>query len=138
MTPHQTTFLKVIDAYVRHRKSYTTSGDHHSFLAKAFLELSSYSQRAIRRSLGLESAVDVGSSVQEATPDELKELDLRLPKASAALILLSQSLTTICLQYQSAQGVYTGYRAAVVATQADGFLENLVGKDTGNDFFCCS
>jgi hypothetical protein len=74
------------------------------------------------------------SPAQDSPGDDLKELDLRLPKVSAALILLSQCLTTICLQAEGAHEAGKqaradpDYDAVAIATQAEGFVETIVGE----------
>lgn len=140
ITPHQITFLKLVDSNLRHPLA-TTSLHDYSFLPEAFQQLCSYSQHSIRNSLGQDARpfepqsqadIDHTNSIVNIPNQDLKELDLRLPKVFAALVLLSQCITTILLQVQDAgngeASNQSGYFAVLGATQASGFIETLIGE----------
>jgi ataxin-10 len=149
ITPHQISFLKLVDSYLRHQN--TASGLHdYSFLWEAFLQLCSYSQGSLQRSLGLEPLLVQTKSRTNDDPTDpethtfekgLRELDLRLPEVAAALVLLSQCLTTILLSIQNAANTekpgHAGYSAVVDATQAPGFIESLIGVALNIAFPSC-
>ena len=60
------------------------------------------------------------------------ELDLRLPKVSAGLVLLSQCLTTMLFSNQNAGDTvktsHPPYPAVLDSTLAAGFIESVVGE----------
>jgi len=89
-------------------------------------------QKTIRHSLGHYSDSNEGVDEETAAPEYLRDLDLRLPKVSAAVILISQCLTTICLQIHEhdtrQQGIGEGFKAVFDAVLAETFVEDLVGK----------
>ncbi|KIP08818.1 hypothetical protein PHLGIDRAFT_68694, partial [Phlebiopsis gigantea 11061_1 CR5-6] len=96
VTPHQTTFLKLLDAYLQpsqERPLAIDSGemrDLSGFLSREFLTLSTYCQHAIRRAPAEEEP-------RPGDPAALQELDLLLPKVCEALVLVTQCLTSLCL-----------------------------------------
>lgn len=106
------------------------------FLPETFLHLCSYTQLSIGRSLGLKSPHseprsdgDLTTFTTNTEGDSLKELDLRLPKVSAALVILSQCLNTILLLVQNADHVEnSGYSAVSDAMQASEFVESLISE----------
>ncbi|KAF8582713.1 hypothetical protein K439DRAFT_1350402 [Ramaria rubella] len=143
-TPHQTTFLKILDSYLRHskRERQMSRSYDYAFLPTSFSLLCLFTQRALRRSLGAESLplmTDQDSTTTENSrfinEDGLKELDLRLPKVSAAIILVAQCLTTILVQIHDdsrehtggfMEAKHSGYDVVLAATQAAGFTLRLV------------
>ncbi|KAK2463664.1 hypothetical protein APHAL10511_004415 [Amanita phalloides] len=92
VTPHQTTLLKIVDSYLQSKQSkngvvtYEIHEMLSPLLATSFLSLSAYAQSAIDRSLG-----------STATGTIPSELDISLPRACEALVLLTQCMVTISL-----------------------------------------
>lgn len=120
MSPHQTTFLKLLDSYLQPSPSRPLTPDSGmlrglcEFLSRVFFALSTYTQLAIARTLGSHNARrqppvrqqdDVPQSSDEyaegsknpADAGGLQELDLLLPKVCEALVLVTQCLTSLCL-----------------------------------------
>lgn len=106
VTPHQTVLLKLIDSYLQSTpltpKDPTTTKllvKLSQMLGTCFFSMSSYSQRAIRRSLGSPSSEHF-SPVMNSPSDmiiPLAELDVMLPKVCEALVLVSQCVVTVTL-----------------------------------------
>ena len=113
VTPHQTTFLKLLDAYLQpsHPPTFDSGElrDLSGFLSQEFFTLSTYAQRAIVRALGPADArrqspetpqSSDGPAGEGPRPDDAsppQELDLLLPKVCEALVLVTQCLTSLCL-----------------------------------------
>ncbi|KAK0202822.1 hypothetical protein DFS33DRAFT_1385184 [Desarmillaria ectypa] len=106
VTPHQTVLLKLIDSYLQStplkpKDPITTKilVKLSQMLGTCFFSMSSYSQRAIRRSLGSPSSEHF-SPVVNLPPDMIlppAELDVMLPKVCEALVLVSQCIVTVTL-----------------------------------------
>ncbi|KAF8727186.1 hypothetical protein AX14_007502 [Amanita brunnescens Koide BX004] len=98
VTPHQTTLLKIVDSFLqsKERRHSTDRYEIHSRLgplfANTFFSLSAYAQGAIDRSLRSSST----------------ELDVRLPKACEALVLLTQCMVTVSLAAESKSSELSG------------------------------
>lgn len=128
ITPHQTTLLKLLDSYFRDIKVMKTehSTRNYAFLTDNLLHLLIYAQQAIKQSLKIvETELPPGQ-------DEpvLQDLDVRLPKVSAGLILLAQCVNTICVQFQDVPDAALndiGYQSVVVGSRSPGFIESLIG-----------
>ncbi|KAK0488904.1 spinocerebellar ataxia type 10 protein domain-containing protein [Armillaria novae-zelandiae] len=106
VTPHQTVLLKLIDSYLQSTpltpKDPTTTKilvKLSQMLGTCFFSMSSYSQRAIRRSLGSPSSEHF-SPVMNSPSGMIfppAELDVMLPKVCEALVLVSQGIVTVTL-----------------------------------------
>ncbi|KAI0741534.1 spinocerebellar ataxia type 10 protein domain-containing protein [Daedaleopsis nitida] len=120
ITAHQTTLLKLLDAYL-HTSSRacevalaTTPGDGDECLCATLtchlLRFATYVQSSIQQALGSQGARPhddpprASSSQAGATPP-LQQLDLVLPKVCEALVLVTQSLTTIALRAEETVSV---------------------------------
>ncbi|TFK51736.1 hypothetical protein OE88DRAFT_1712266 [Heliocybe sulcata] len=152
ITPHQTTLLKLLDAYLQSSAGEREAGLHTEltpFLLAAFAALSRYAQNAIREALGL-SVGQAYPEVSQVSPQNptgsptssangkftgselvqqppLKELDLVLPKASEALVLVCQCLITITLAASGGTAYTTQQRATVMEpAQTPEFISNLI------------
>ncbi|GJJ11219.1 hypothetical protein Clacol_005451 [Clathrus columnatus] len=115
ITPHQTTFLKLLDSYLRDIKSIRNrpSSCNYAFLTDTLLYLSSYTQQAIK----------------QFSTSEQQGLDVRLPKVSAAVILLAQCVNTVCVPFQDVPDANlseTGFQSAVIGSRSPGFIESLI------------
>ncbi|SJL03760.1 uncharacterized protein ARMOST_07117 [Armillaria ostoyae] len=106
VTPHQTVLLKLIDSYLQSTpltpKDPTTTKilvKLSQMLGTCFFSMSSYSQRAIRRSLGSPSSEHFSPAIN--LPSDMilppAELDVMLPKVCEALVLVSQCIVTVTL-----------------------------------------
>ncbi|KAK0467260.1 spinocerebellar ataxia type 10 protein domain-containing protein [Desarmillaria tabescens] len=106
VTPHQTVLLKLIDSYLQSTplkpKDPTTTKilvKLSQMLGTCFFSMSSYSQRAIRRSLGSPSSEHFSPVVN--LPSDMilppTELDIMLPKVCEGLVLVSQCIVTVTL-----------------------------------------
>jgi ataxin-10 len=111
VTPHQTTLLKIVDSFLqsKERRHSADRYEIHSrlgpLLATTFFSLSAYAQGAINRSLSSSSTGltftchnYAGSLISGTIP---RELDIRLPKACEALVLLTQCMVTLSLAAES-------------------------------------
>lgn len=128
VTPHQTTLLKLLDSYLRDFKSLVNESPtcDYVFLTDGLLRLLTYAQKAIKQSLPI---VELESREKENEPI-LQDLDVRLPKVAATLILLAQCVNTICVQFQEIPDAdlnNTGYQSVVIGSRSSGFIELLIG-----------
>jgi len=128
ITPHQTTLLKIIDSYLQTNQSTSqtpikpeTLQIHSSLtpmLTRAFFSLSRYAQISIRHSLGLddidqsdrkcaesERSIPAPATNNTGSPEtlnhslgSLKNIDVMLPKACEALVLVTQCMVTIAIE----------------------------------------
>ncbi|KAF7309646.1 Ataxin-10-like protein [Mycena indigotica] len=124
ITPHQTTLLKLVDSYLQSASMSTAPATPlgtplysklRPMLAKSFFTLSTYAQNSIRDSLS-------------PSPAQLGSLDVMLPKACEALVLVAQCILTVTLGSsvgieQSSQDYFNEARAGAV-----GLVESLTGK----------
>lgn len=113
VAPHQTTLLKIADAYLiklqssslpcavsQLRRREIVAG-----LMPKYFQLSGFAQSSIRQSLGLQpgqspdtiGASDTAARRETSDSDPLRELDLLLPKVGEALVLVLQCFSTACL-----------------------------------------
>ncbi|EPQ56458.1 hypothetical protein GLOTRDRAFT_138184 [Gloeophyllum trabeum ATCC 11539] len=122
VTPHQTTLLKLLDAYLQSSTGVQSVWLHRHLtplLLSTFSALSDYTQNAVRKALGPTTGIASASeasvsryaapvsptssehghqeSFRLAQQTPLQELDLLLPKVSEALVLVSQCLITVTL-----------------------------------------
>ncbi|KAI0705173.1 spinocerebellar ataxia type 10 protein domain-containing protein [Cytidiella melzeri] len=118
VTPHQTTLLKLLDAYLQPPNVGGPSNLHLLGLCDmcttTFFTLTSYTQRSIRRALGSDNSRSSSThlaSLHASAPDTylpvhvndppsnepLEELDLLLPKICEALVLVTQCLISLAL-----------------------------------------
>ncbi|KAF8517969.1 spinocerebellar ataxia type 10 protein domain-containing protein, partial [Hysterangium stoloniferum] len=136
ITPQQTTFLKILDSYSRDliNDDIVYRGDY-KFLVEAFVELCAYFQSAIKCSLGITTSssivnIENGSAAEHSGETTLQNLDLRLPKVSAGLILVSQCLNTLCLRehenLDADKRIEPGCHAIHISMQGDGVVESLI------------
>lgn len=98
ITPSQTTFLKLLDAYLQTRKRVPDTATY-LFLAAVFRSLLSYCQASLR--LSLDARVESGRSIvssDKVQKDSVPSTDARLPKACEALVLVCQCIVTLLLQ----------------------------------------
>jgi ataxin-10 len=103
----------------------------YTFVSGAFSQLIFYLRNAIDSSLGVPSSdATTDSDISHAV---LKNLDLRLPKVSAAIVLLAQILNVICLRVHefgsSNQSVGSGFQAVSNAIVNEMVIKGLIGKD---------
>ncbi|KIJ55410.1 hypothetical protein M422DRAFT_41386 [Sphaerobolus stellatus SS14] len=135
VTPHQTSFLKMLDSYCQNSSNNTGAGEYDFlFLPAAFTKLTRYLCKAIQHSLG--NAVTDDSPLNNTTTSKdipsniLRDLDLRLPKVSEAIILTSQCLNSICLEIHTLQSskrqVEAGYQEVFNAVLAPDFVEHMI------------
>ncbi|EJD43591.1 hypothetical protein AURDEDRAFT_167314 [Auricularia subglabra TFB-10046 SS5] len=97
ITPAQTTFLKLLDAYLQTRKRVPDSASY-AFLGTAFRDLLLYCQASLRVSIS--ATVESGRSIippGESKQDAVPVTDARLPKACEALVLVCQCLVVLLL-----------------------------------------
>nr|GAT42953.1 ataxin-10-like protein [Mycena chlorophos] len=122
ITPHQTTLLKLVDSYLQSASltqipstplGTSLYGKLRPMLARTFFSLSSYAQNSIRTSLG--------NPAPDAPPSNgpLASLDVMLPKACEALVLVTQCIVTVTL----------GSSAEIEQTSQDYFNEILPPED---------
>ncbi|PAV20078.1 hypothetical protein PNOK_0501200 [Pyrrhoderma noxium] len=118
VNPHQTTLLKLLDSYLiqftntSYRTETTNEGPVSGvdlnqstqiveILSDKFLELATYLQTSIKQSLGITDDSDVSCKLEDATAVEglqqLRSLDVLLPKACEAVVLLIQCFCTLSL-----------------------------------------
>ncbi|KZT27840.1 hypothetical protein NEOLEDRAFT_1239988 [Neolentinus lepideus HHB14362 ss-1] len=137
ITPHQTTLLKLLDAYLQSAVAERDAQLHSEltpFLLSTFSALSGYAQNAIHKALGPEaekkfpdaskvsqnnssdSSAPSDASSAEARQKSVQELDLLLPRVSEALVLVSQCLITITLAASSGMGYSSQQRINVMST----------------------
>ncbi|KAF7294489.1 Ataxin-10-like protein [Mycena kentingensis (nom. inval.)] len=102
ITPHQTTLLKLIDSYLQSASMSqvptTPQGTPlysklRPMLSKTFFVLSEYAQTSIRTSLNLGK----GTPTTTNSESSLGSLDVMLPKACEALVLVTQCIVTVIL-----------------------------------------
>ncbi|KAJ7050514.1 spinocerebellar ataxia type 10 protein domain-containing protein [Mycena amicta] len=129
ITPHQTTLLKLVDSYLQSASMSqvptTPLGTPlysklRPMLAKTFFALSSYAQNSVRNSLD----TPAGSSAP------LASLDVMLPKACEALVLVTQCIVTVTLGSsagieQSSQDYFNQVKSPESSV---GLLESLTGN----------
>ena len=133
-----------------------------AFLAKRFFVLSAYAQRAMERALGMtprarppRTSSDSASSSAELSPGLSspaehtppgtafpQELDVMLPKACEALVLVAQCIITISLEAEEQQArldegtstyaSFTNMKGYYAHKQHDGegLVESLIGMHT--------
>jgi ataxin-10 len=126
VSPHQTTLLKLVDAYLQPSQSRGLAADSRElrslceFLTAEFTLLALYTRKAISRALASansdaaqlsgEQGSDTSTDSDTLTPGNpakspghlddvgsLRELDLLLPKVCEALVLVAQALTSLSL-----------------------------------------
>ena len=117
VTPHQTTLLKLLDAYLQPSNfGHISAPRQHlsqlcQLIVEQFFSLADYTQQSIQRALGsyksrsapLNSKISGGASVHPPTAatksaaHPLEELDLLLPKVCEALVLVTQCLISLAL-----------------------------------------
>ncbi|KAL9713638.1 hypothetical protein Ac2012v2_003249 [Leucoagaricus gongylophorus] len=129
ITPHQTTLLKIVDSYLQTNQSTPqtpikpeTLQIHTSLtpmLTRAFFSLSRYAQISIHHSLGLDDQSGQSGSISltsnhTGSPEtlsrpfgSLKSVDVMLPKACEALVLVTQCMATIAIEAEE-NAVYLG------------------------------
>ncbi|KAF5316523.1 hypothetical protein D9619_006383 [Psilocybe cf. subviscida] len=134
-----------------------------TFLSKRFFTLSEFAQEAMRRSLGLvspsrdgagpsnganggrassdseDSSSGSSSSASNQTPVYPRELDVMLPKACEALVLVTQCIITVCLQAEEQEALledclsdyrsFTNLKSYFIRKRRDdqGIVETLIG-----------
>jgi ataxin-10 len=142
VTPHQTTLLKIVDSFLqsKERRHSTDRYEIHSRLgplfANTFFSLSAYAQGAIDRSLRSSSTgltftcYNYAGSLNSGTIP--KELDVRLPKACEALVLLTQCMVTVSLAAESKSSELSGQTNVKIFFNEQrrgkqGIVESLVG-----------
>lgn len=134
-----------------------------AFLAKRFFVLSAYAQRAMERALGMaprarppRTSSDSASSSAEPSPGLSspaeptppagaafpQELDVMLPKACEALVLVAQCIITISLEAEEQQARLDGGESTYAAFtnmkgyyahkrhDGEGLVESLIGMHT--------
>lgn len=133
VTPHQISFLKILDSFLQSNSNLIgpeISSCDYSFIPRSMSRLALYLRNAVKQSLGLSPSNTMIDN--DAPPEQLKDLDLRLPKVSAAVILLAQCLSSICLQvhrfHESKQIIPPGLQTVFNATLEEKFVEDLVGR----------
>ncbi|KAK7028293.1 Ataxin-10-like protein [Favolaschia claudopus] len=140
ITPHQTTVLKLTDSYLQAssvgvsagpnaRQAVESHGRLRPMLAETFLLLSTYAQRSIRDSLESPSSTatpEQNAAASKSTFDPPSSLDVMLPKASEALVLVTQCIVTITLKSADADAT----EKAKIKLPQDFFNEARSG-DTG-------
>lgn len=106
-----------------------------------FLELATYLQTSIKQSLGITDDSDVSCKLEDATAVEghqqLRSLDVLLPKACEAVVLLIQCFCTLSL-LQGPDGNVSDSASRTkhiliekITSKGAGLLENVIGP-----FFC--
>ncbi|KAF9005974.1 spinocerebellar ataxia type 10 protein domain-containing protein [Cyathus striatus] len=115
ITPHQTTLLKLVDSYLQANRLSAGSLSRSEliklqnslgpFVTKCFFTLSTYAKQSVQRALGQPGSQRDAQDNGTGTPSNrlskaespLVELDVMLPKACEALVLVTQCVTSICL-----------------------------------------
>ncbi|KAG6850778.1 hypothetical protein H0H93_008816 [Arthromyces matolae] len=110
IAPHQTTLLKIVDSYLQSNQMHSNlSEPQHNLkvhqklspmLASCFFELSAFARKAIERSIRSPFGSPSPASNDETLNDQFlppAELDVMLPKACEALVLVTQCIVTITL-----------------------------------------
>ncbi|KAI0825852.1 spinocerebellar ataxia type 10 protein domain-containing protein [Irpex lacteus] len=101
VTPHQTTLLKLLDAYLQ--PSNLGHASLCTLMTTTFFALAEYAQQSIQRALGsYKSTPDsANTSLPPAADTEssspLNQIDLLLPKVCEALVLVTQCLVSLAL-----------------------------------------
>ena len=108
ITPAQTTFLKLLDAYL-HANRTASDASAFAFLVPALHKLLLYAQSSLRASLHVtvenkRSLVPQPNAGSTAQIPELRSADARLPKVCEALVLVAQSVSMLLLR-QSEQHI---------------------------------
>ncbi|KAJ7623465.1 spinocerebellar ataxia type 10 protein domain-containing protein [Roridomyces roridus] len=138
ITPHQTTLLKLVDSYLQTAKlspiPATPQGTSvytklQPMLAKTFFSLSTYAQNSIQDSLGISpSTPKAKQPPADGTFEPPSSLDVMLPKASEALVLVTQCIVTITLDSMDQPAGESSQDFFNEASAADqGLVESLVG-----------
>jgi ataxin-10 len=135
-TPHQTTLLRLIDSYLQILKGpipHVLYQELIPFLITEFFALSVFAQAAISKSLGLSTTAQLTQQSDSST-EPLQELDLLLPKACEALVLILQCLISTCLHLEQ-EGELTdqrdqllGYIRQAQSSDGLGVVESDIGK----------
>ncbi|KAI0305904.1 spinocerebellar ataxia type 10 protein domain-containing protein [Multifurca ochricompacta] len=117
VSPPQTTLLKLLDSFLQ-PALYQDGGDHllnlAGFLAPVFIIQAEHVQRAIQQVIGVPPpdpivATDVRGNGGTAPQASGGTLDIQLPGVCVALVLLSNSLSSILLaERENESGVNTG------------------------------
>jgi len=125
ITPAQTTFLKLLDAYL-HTSSEVNDSSSFSFLAPTLRDLLLYVQLSLRASLAA-TVKDDRSFVDRPTASSTEAppaTDARLPKVCEALVLVAQSSSTLLLREYDAS---TTRLRSQLLTGTGATLELLIG-----------
>ena len=152
VTPHQTTFLKILDSYLLQLSKstnssgpITTGGEELdafcSLFISKFFELSSYARSSIRHSIGpvgkatgSEVAHTVDATPSQVTQVPLQDLDMLLPKVCEALVLITQCLCTMVLAQDETSIIFVQSKRTKAALskstsdQGTGFIEDIIGN----------
>lgn len=153
VSPHQTTLLKLLDSYLQPSQPRGLAPDGEElralcvFLTREFFVLSSYTCRAISRSLGPSDASASqpperrqGDTPRTATVEDsetgtegaaaLQELDLLLPKVCEAFVLVTQCLTSLALISEESHANSQGPAGACAPQGAsvDGRLADVISR----------
>ena len=131
IAPPQTTLLKLLDSYLQSSQTCPAHCDMCPMLSEVFFRFSSYSQSAIGRAIGS------GNSEPLDAANELpQELDLLLPKACEALVLVTQCIVKISLLSEeqrtidpSAVDLRAIFRDGI-SDNGQGTAESVIGKST--------
>ncbi|KZV91844.1 hypothetical protein EXIGLDRAFT_769530 [Exidia glandulosa HHB12029] len=118
ITPAQTTFLKLLDAYLQTRKGVPDTATY-AFLVTAARSLLSYCQSSLRAAL--DASVEPGSGrsiIPQRDASVPPATDARLPKVCEAVVLVCQCLVVLLLQEEE-----TSARVLKPALLEDGTLE---------------
>ncbi|KAH7103730.1 spinocerebellar ataxia type 10 protein domain-containing protein [Auriculariales sp. MPI-PUGE-AT-0066] len=136
ITPAQTTFLKLIDAFL-HSNPNVYDAKSYAFLIPALRDLLLYAQASLRSSLGASvtagnrSVVNVTrAAAPDAPPPPPPSTDARLPKVCEALVLIAQSLAALLLREHDLQASSSAPAPVQLKHQllsvSDGTLELLI------------
>ncbi|KIJ20811.1 hypothetical protein PAXINDRAFT_160284 [Paxillus involutus ATCC 200175] len=94
IAPHQTTLLKLLDSYLQSSHPSSVLVGMCPMLTACFFELSTFSQEAVSKAIGKGSMEDADGPSGDCPPETL---DLLLPKACEALVLVTQCIVSIML-----------------------------------------
>ncbi|KAF9245294.1 spinocerebellar ataxia type 10 protein domain-containing protein [Melanogaster broomeanus] len=96
IVPHQTTLLKLLDSYLQSSHCSSALAGMCPMLTACFFELATFSRESVRKSIGT-LPVENADEDPEGNVPVPEILDLLLPKACEALVLVTQCIVSIML-----------------------------------------